>query len=280
MPHPLLDVDALTEPVEVYLETHGSVFARFTEQDSGCRSYGVALDDERWFLKHSTDETSAASLRRAASFHRVVRHPAIVPLEHAIDIDDGLALVYPWAEGEVLYHASRSARGPAVRLDPHGAHVRFRALPLDRILPAIDTVLDAHLTIAEAGFVAVDLYDGCLLYDFDRDQMHLVDLDEYRPGPFVVTVDRLPGSTRFMAPEEMRRGATIDQRTTVFDLARLARVLLDTGDLDGEFRGSTAAAGIIELATRPEPGERYVAVADFVEAWRGATATTTGVTRG
>lgn len=51
--------------------------------------------------------------------------------------------------------------------------------------------------------------DGCFLYDDERLAMHLVDLDEYRPGPFTVTADRLPGSSRYMAPEECRRVAGV-----------------------------------------------------------------------
>ncbi|MGW5434528.1 hypothetical protein ACWET9_46705 [Streptomyces sp. NPDC004059] len=57
----------------------------------------------------------------------------------------------------------------------------------------------------EAGFVAVGLYDGCMLYDFDEHRMSLCDLDEYRASPFVLNADRLPGSTRYMAPEEFAR---------------------------------------------------------------------------
>ena len=72
--------------------------------------------------------------------------------------------------------------------------------------------------MAAAGFVSVDLYDGCFLYDFDRHEMRLIDLDEYRPAPFVVDAERLPGSRRYMAPEEFQRGVTIDERTMAFHL--------------------------------------------------------------
>lgn len=118
----------------------------------------------------------------------------------------------PWRDGEILY--DRTARA------------RFHALPVARAHHALDRVLDAHLAVEAAGQVAVDLYDGAFLYDFAAHELHLIDLDEYRPGPFVLTEDRLPGSTRFMAPEEWRRGATIDHRTTVHVLGRTARLLL------------------------------------------------------
>jgi hypothetical protein len=57
--------------------------------------------------------------------------------------------------------------------------------------------------------VAVDFYDGCLIYDFAGRAIWLCDLDSYRPGPYVLDRDRQYGSARFMAPEELTKGATM-----------------------------------------------------------------------
>ena len=65
-----------------------------------------------------------------------------------------------------------------------------------------------------------------MIYDFDRGAPHLVDLDNYQPGPFVNDMGRMFGSTRFMAPEEFARGARIDERTTLFTMGRAAAVFL------------------------------------------------------
>jgi len=144
-------------------------------------------------------------------------------------------------------------------------------LPLRVALAAVDSIFEAHIImVVAAGFVAVDLYDGCFIYDFDRRRMWLCDLDEYRPGPFRVEGERLPGSTRFMAPEELRSGAVVDQRTTVFNLGRAAQVLLDEGDLEGRFRGPPAVLAVLDRASRPAPGDRYQSMAEFVAAWRAS----------
>ena len=221
------------------------------------------VDGRRLFVKTAIEARAGPSLRRAVALHRAVAHPAIIPLLGTVTTDEGPALVYPWVDGEVLYRGG----GRAARLDPEGPHARFRSLPVDDFLAALDAVFEAHLALAAAGFVGVDLYDGCLIYDFAARRVHLCDLDEYRAGPFVVDTDRLPGSTRFMAPEERRRGATVDQRTTVFNLGRTARVHLDTGDLDGEFRGDPAVRAVLDRATRPLAAERYPTVEDFMSAW-------------
>ncbi len=93
----------------------------------------------------------------------------------------------PRKKGTLLNHST--ARG-----GDRGGLVRFQALPLAEVEPALEVILDAHQTLARAGFVAVDLYGGCFLYDFEASEMFLIDLDEYRMGPFVLEQERLPGS--------------------------------------------------------------------------------------
>ena len=192
----------------------------------------------------------------------------IVPLRHRLLADGRLTLVYPWVEGEVLYHATvpRTVR----RSDPGSAMARFRQLPVPAVTGVVDQLLDAHLAVEGAGFVAVDFSDGCIIHDFHSGAVWLCDLDEYRPGPFTVDAERLPGSTRYMAPEEWRRGATIDRRTTVFNLGRGARLLLDAGDVEAAWRGTDDQLEVVRRATEPDPARRYASVAELVEAWRAA----------
>ncbi|MGD2077904.1 MAG: serine/threonine protein kinase, partial [Chloroflexota bacterium] len=104
--------------------------------------------------------------------------------------------------------------------------------------------------------------------DFEQHQTHLCDLDEYRPGPFVLGDERLPGSRRFMAPEEWQRGATIDQVTSVYTLGRTAVILLGDGQLDGSgWRGSPALQAVIARATSVDRAARQQSVAQFVAEW-------------
>lgn len=266
--HPLLGVDEVSA-VESHLGRVGEVFRVFREQDSGCVSYGVRLlDGAQWFVKEAVSGRARRSLERGWAFHRAVRHAAIVPQVHRIAVQrGGWAVVMPWREGEVLYHATTG--GLRDRTGPASPMARFRALPTARVLGAFDRVLDAHLAVEAAGHVAVDFYDGALLYDFTADVMHLVDLDEYRPGPFLVEDERLPGSRRFMAPEEFTRGALIDTRTTVFTLGRAARLLLDAADEERAWRGTPQQLAVVERATFPNPDDRYRTVHDFAAAWRG-----------
>lgn len=237
-----------------------TAFILFDQQDSGCLSYGIDLAGHRWFVKSATTADAATSLENAIRVHDVCRHPSIVrPLR--VFQDPMPTLVYPWRDGRVLNHATIAG-------SDRSALKRFRRLSVARIERAIHVVLDAHVEVARSGLVAVDFYDGCVLYDFDRDDVWLIDLDEYRSGPFVVDVDRLPGSTGYMAPEEFVRGAVIDERTTVFNLGRMVEHFLTS---DGNWRGSAEQRSIVEAATDPDPARRHVSVAALFDAWAAAT---------
>ncbi|MFX1355435.1 MAG: serine/threonine protein kinase, partial [Promethearchaeota archaeon] len=211
MSHPLAETDLIDVDIELYLGQMGEIFRIFPDQGSGCTSYGVLAHGKRWFVKHSDHPRGIESLRRADHLHSTVRHPALPRLRHAFETQGGLALFYDWVPGDLLHDPTRRAQER--RRDPAYPPVRFRALPLTEILDALDTIYDAHLALADHGFIAVDFYDGCIIYDFDRSRTYLCDLDEYQTGPFLLQADRLLGSSRFMAPEEWQRGAWIDQVT-------------------------------------------------------------------
>ena len=85
----------------------------------------------RTFVKHSDEERGITGLHRARQLHGMVEHPALARLHNSFTTSDGLALVYEWLPGEVLYDYTA---GGLSRDDPAGAHARFRALPVERIL--------------------------------------------------------------------------------------------------------------------------------------------------
>jgi serine/threonine-protein kinase len=266
----LTEVRAIDLDLEAYLNAAGEIFRAFRNHDSGCVSYGVRAHARLWFVKHSDEPRGIASLRRAAHLYTTVRHPALPRLHNAFETPAGLALVLDWLPGEVLY-GDTVARGRAAREDPAGPHSRFRALPVRQILVALDTIYAVHLALAAHGFVAVDFYDGCILYDFEEARTSLCDLDEYRPGPFTLEADHLPGSRRFMAPEEWQRGARIDQVTNVYTLGRTAIELLGGGTLAaGSWKGTDAMRAIVTRATAVDRSHRFQSVREFVEAWRSA----------
>ena len=262
--HPLRDIERINGPPGPYLEAIGTIFATFgaATQDSGNVSYGVQVGGERFFVKtiapeveaFCDHETRGALLYNAARLRRSCNHPTLPALHRIVETAHGPSLVYDWVDGECLYGG---------RDDPQSAHQRFRHLPTDTILAVLDAIYDLHVRLVQRGWIAVDFYDGSLMYDFEHRAVHVVDLDNYHLGAFTNQMGRMFGSTRFMAPEEFERGALIDERTTVFTMGRTAVVCLgdDIGGALGE---------VVRRACRQEREERYSSMEEFYAAWQQA----------
>ena len=275
MNHPLVTIFPIDQAPAIYLWSVGDLFALFNTQDSGNVSYGVRIDGERYFVKTAGDpddprpylshEQRVALLRNAVALAQSVAHPALCRLHHVIESPQGPLLVYEWLEGELL------GVPRAQRDDPASAHQRFRALPPAEILDALDLIFDLHTYLAEKGWIAVDFYDGCLLYDFKQRTLRIMDLDTYHQGPFTNTMGRMFGSSRFMPPEEFQLGAVIDQSTNVFTLGRMAAVFLSDGTLErAPFRGNEALYAVVCQACQEDRNERFASMADFYAAWCAA----------
>ncbi|HUR48411.1 MAG TPA: hypothetical protein VMY88_02630 [Acidimicrobiales bacterium] len=274
-----LGVERLDEGVREHLDRLGEVFVEIPHHDSGNTSWGVRIGDDRWFVKYAAQMEGVVWLLTSQRFHAAVQHPAIVPLERLVPVDGaGMAAVYPWVDGEILNDPFVPGSKP--REEEGSAYRRFRSLPIGELLVALDVIFDAHVAVAGAGFVAVDFYDGCVIYDFESRHLSLVDLDLYWPGPYMLDTGRQYGSTRFMAPEEFRRGATIDERTTVFTMGRTAFVFLSEdlrGDASRElWRAGDALYEVAHRATSPDRDKRWESVSEFLDAWRGAVAASGG----
>jgi serine/threonine-protein kinase len=99
-------------------------------------------------------------LRNAIEIASSCRHPALPGLLNVIEAPTGPALIYEGVAGQLVGVPS------AQRRDPASAYQRFTHLPADRLLAVFDVLLDLHAALAAAGWVASDLYDGCLIVDF------------------------------------------------------------------------------------------------------------------
>jgi serine/threonine protein kinase len=265
----LVDINQSDLPTRALLRSAGRVFAVFDHQtqDSGNVSYGVDTGAGRFFVKTAGSGTEAAVLshqeriallRNAVRLHRTVFHPLLPTLRNVIECQDGPALVFDWIDAELVGTAA------PMRSGPDSAFRRFRRLPLFTIRQALDSIIDLHGRLAAAGWIAVDFYDGSLLFNFSTGVLHVVDLDSYHAGSFVNRMGRMFGSTRFMAPEEFELGATIDERTNVFMLGRTVHELLSDHPADAL---STDLLAVVQRACLPDRSKRFPSVGQFHEAW-------------
>ena len=261
-PFPKLERIALSP--RTFLEERASIFAVFDHhtQDSGNISFGVNIGTERFFVKTPglTDDDKpylahadrVGVLRNAMRLAASCDHPALPTLRQVIESPSGPMLFYDWVEGELVRNALP----------------RVRSLPAGEIVDLLNDVFDLHVELGKRGWIANDFYDGSMIYDFQRRELHVVDLDTYHRGPFTNHMGRMFGSKRFMAPEEFELGAMIDERTTVFTMGRIAAVLLSDSSPDREpFKGSDAQYEIMLQACRKDPDARFQTVAEFLDTW-------------
>jgi len=157
----------------------------------------------------------------------------------------------------------------AAQGDPASVHTWLAARPAvaTRLLAAL---LELHVGIVAAGWIAGDLYDGCLLFDRESARLSVIDLDGYHRGSTINAMGRMFGSSRWMAPEEFEPGAAIDERTTVFTLGRAIAWILGNGSDDRRaFRGNDRQWDAVQEATAADPGARIQTVAALAATFSG-----------
>lgn len=192
------------------------------------------------FFPYALQERSAAE----AEISSAGLHENIIPSLMMTGVDDGVLLIYPFVSGETLSTPE--------------AREKFYALPAAERRAALQVILAALTKITEAGWLLVDFYEGNLIYDYENKKPWLFDWDLcLKAESFVLATERNWGSSRLMAPEEFVRGAQIDRQTNVFNLARLATLILGSDATETE-------KAVLTRATSPEKLPRPSSVTELV----------------
>lgn len=255
----------LKEPHDFeWIRNLGKVFCVFDEQDSGNISFGVEKDGQKKFVKYAGAKTKAytgnpddaiSRLKRSVQLYEDLTHPFLIQLINYFEVAKGYVLVFDWFEGECLYSDSPFSR--------------FRQLPIKFRLDTLQRIFEFHLHVESNNYVAVDFYDGSILYDFNKNETKICDIDLYMEKPFINMMGRLWGSSRFMSPEEFEQGAHIDSRTNVFNMGATAFVLLG-GERDHSLSKWEAGQELYKVASKAvevERNLRYASVEEFLLDW-------------
>lgn len=275
----LKSASRISQGLAAYVRDSSTVLREFNHltQDSGNISWLVESEGQHLFVKTAGTADPPVPgapvpyfdragrvrlLRNAVDVARSCEHEALPSLLNVIESPEGPALVYEAASGDLIGVPSEQ------RGDPTTPYQRLARLPASAMLGLFDTLIDLHVALAAAGWVACDLYDGCLIVDFRIPTLSVIDLDSYRRGPTTNDMGRMFGSTRFMAPEEFQLGAPIDERTTVFTLGRIVWHFATRLTEDPtEFCGTADLASVIQQACEPSPSDRHASVALLATAW-------------
>lgn len=251
-----------------FLKEYGTVFKVFDDQDSGNICFGTEKDGQRYFVKfagapteqYNGDPLDAISrLKATLPIYSELKHKNLIELIEAQEIGGGYAMVFKWADGDCMG-----------RMYPEEHH-RFMKLPVRDRISVFRDILNFFLYVASQNYVAIDFYDGSIMYDCKSGKTTICDIDFFRKQPCVNDMGRMWGSSRFQSPEEYQFGAVIDEITNVYTLGAMAFALFggynrtrDTWQLNNK---------LFEVATKAvsnERMERQQSIRQFNEEWEAS----------
>lgn len=256
----------MKEPYDFsFLGEYGRVFRVFDDQDSGNISFGTEKNGERFFIKFAGAKTAeydgepkdaVIRLKAAVPIYETLRHKNLIEYIEAKEIGGGFALIFKWADGECMG-----------RMYPE-SHRKFTQLPNETKLSVFSDIMDFMKYTAKQKYVAVDFYDGSIMYDFDRQKTVICDIDFFRKSPSVNDMGRMWGSSLFMSPEEYEQGAVLDEVTNVYTLGAMVFALFS--DYKRDFSNWTLNNELYNVAvnaTNCDRCKRQQTIADFAEEW-------------
>ncbi len=286
----------LKEPHDFsFLSKHGKAFCTFDQNDSGNISFGMSDGSMRYFVKVAGAKTAEACndtreavevLKNAMPLYEECKHPALIELVEHYELNDLYVAVFRWAEGECLYdhwNFEKYAANPKL-LSPRK---RFRQLPVQKRLASMKIMIEFLVLVESKGYVAVDFYDGSIMYDFESDTTTICDIDFFRKKPAYNNIGAdFWGTKRLKAPEEYTYGASINGATNVFTLGamtfhffgsyteeELQRMYKDKGVFPCSPEKWELGQKLYDIsckAVNPDPKKRYDSVKGFYSQWNKA----------
>jgi len=251
-----------------FLRKYGKVFKALDDQDSGNLCFGIADGENKYFIKFAgapaeracvSVEEAIANLKRTIPIYEDLAHPTLIKYIKSEDIGGGFAMVFEWIDAECphpMYPLSRK---------------KFMRLPIARLVKIFEDILDFHVYVAAKNYVAIDFYDGGILYDFGNDKTAVCDIDLYKKAPYVNRMGRMWGSSKFMSPEEFTLGAVIDEVTNVYAMGATAFSLLANSDRSPEsWPLDMGLYDVVKRAVSDERGRRQQSIKQLADEWRKA----------
>jgi aminoglycoside phosphotransferase (APT) family kinase protein len=205
-----------------FIEQYGEIFKIYDDQDSGNICFGVENGDKRYFIKFAgapteqysgKPEDAIARLKSTVPIYQDLAHPNLIRFIKAEEVGGGFAAIFEWTNGECMG-----------RMYPR-TREKFLQMPDSTRLEVFNDILVFHIHTIKQGYVAVDFYDGSIMYDFGTKKTLICDIDLYSKMPYINTMGRMWGSSRFMSPEEFTLGEPIDEITNVYLMGATAFAL-------------------------------------------------------
>lgn len=205
-----------------FLNEYGKVFKVYDDQDSGNICFGTQKDGQRYFIKFAGAPTERYNgdlvdaidrLKATLPIYIDLAHKNLVELIESKEIGGGFAMIFKWATGDCM-----------ARMYP-AEHQRFVRLPMEARLSVFYDILNFFEYVISRNYIAIDFYDGSIMYDSEKKKTTICDVDLFCQQPCFNNMGRMWGSSLFQAPEEYELGASIDEITNVYTVGATAFAL-------------------------------------------------------
>ena len=250
-----------------FLGKYGKVFKIFDAQDSGNICFGIANGNNKYFVKFAgapteracvSAEEAVANLKRTVPIYRDLAHPNLIKLIDAEEIKGGFTVVFEWADAECMHPMYPMSRR------------EFLKMTLETRRQVFEDILTFHAHAAKQGYVAIDFYDGSIMYDFNNKRTVICDIDFYSKTPYINEMGRLWGSSRFMSPEEFELGAVIDEITNVYTMGATAFALFgnERDRCIEKWVLSKELFDVAKKAVSDDRNQRQQSINQFIAEWK------------
>lgn len=213
-----------------WLKKHVRAFFVIDETGSGCICLGMEKNGNRVFIKIAgvgTIETTLSPseskklLLNSVEISNDIAHDNLAKVIDSYEYSDYYIVVYEWGEGECLFDHWNFEKY-ASNFDIISPTRKFFQLPIKKKLDTVDVLFSFLKKVADSGYVAIDFYDGSIMYDFSNNLTTLCDIDLFRKSPAVNDVgEEFHGTKRLKSPEEYVLGDMINEETNVFTLGAM-----------------------------------------------------------
>ena len=251
-----------------FLSKYGKVFKVFDDQDSGNICFGVEKENKKYFVKFagapterseiSADE-AVVNLKNTVHIYKDLAHESLIKYICDEEIGDGYAVVFEWVNAECMgrmYPLSRK---------------KFMSMDIKEKIKVFEDVLIFHKHIANNNYVAIDFYDGSVMYDFENFKTILCDIDFYAKTPYINQIGRMWGSSKMMSPEEFTKGNIIDEITNVYTIGAFAFALFSDYDRTKEkWNLPDKLYDVIIKAVSNDRNKRQQSIEELINNWNDA----------
>ena len=261
-----------------FMTKYGKVFKVFDEQCSGNISFGVQNGENKYFVKFAgapkenyianrdsgaVDAASAIrQLKAAVPLYSELEHPTLIKFVLAEDIGGGYAAIFEWTD----------ATGIEPKSSPN--YMRFMQMPTEKKIKAFEDIMAFFAHVAAKGYVALDFYDGSIMYDYEKEKVIICDIDLYQKSPFQNVGNLgIVGSARYVSPEECLEDEIIDEITNVYTIGATAFALFAYGDRSPKaWTLDKKLYDVAKKAVSDERNERQQSIEQLTNEWNAATA--------